>query len=186
MRNSICRQMALVLFVSVLALAHSPTVAAQGAFAGVTSATVSGEIEFISCDDDSDTFSAGSIQVAGQTFVIPRNLVMDLPANRLTVCQLFEQAPPSCLAQGESGLARSDNCLRARGGAYAHILGNQMPDGTCIVGEMFLQKSNEVFDGTVTYINSRVVCRAAVGGGTLVHLGISGPTAGPLILPTPA
>lgn len=153
MRNGIYRQLVLVLFASVLTLAFSSSALAQGEFAGVTSATVSGEIEFISCDDINDVWSSGTIQVAGQTFILPRNLLFDLPMNRLTVCQLFQQAPPSCLAMGESGLARSDDCLRARGGSYAHILGNQMPDGTCIVGEMFLQKSNEVFGGKITYIN---------------------------------
>ena len=42
--------------------------------------------------------------------VIPRNLLIDLPANRLTLQQLFAQAPPACLANGETGLAKADRC----------------------------------------------------------------------------
>jgi len=126
----------------------SPSLEAQ-----VGSAPVDGEIEFLFLDDPDDFWSSGSIVLAGQTIIIPRNLLIDLPANRLTLWQLFNEAPPSCLALGESGLARADGCTRGKGGGYGHVVANQMPDGTFVAGELFLQKGLEVFSGVVSYIN---------------------------------
>ncbi len=120
---------------------------------GVTGASVSGEIEFIAADDPTDLFSAGTMVISGQAWIIPRNLLIDLPANRLTLTQLLEQAPPESLALGESGLSSSDSSLRGRGGATAHLLGNQMPDGRNIAGDVFIQKDVDFATGTVTFIN---------------------------------
>jgi len=42
--------------------------------------------------------------------ILPENLLLDLPANRLTLWQLFDQPPAGCKAAGESGLAKADKC----------------------------------------------------------------------------
>ncbi len=47
----------------------------------VQMAPVSGEIERIFINDRTDPWSGGEIVVGGQIVIIPRNLLMDLPAN---------------------------------------------------------------------------------------------------------
>ena len=61
---------------------------------GAVMAPIVGEIERISLDNPADVWSGGRIVVRGDNVVIPRNLLIDLPANRLTLQQLFAQAPP--------------------------------------------------------------------------------------------
>src|SRR5215813_552978 len=89
----------LVLFAFLLLPAG--TVHAQTASA----APITGEIERLTLDSQKDPWSGGIIVVGGQNIIIPRNLLMDLPANRLTLNQTFAQAPPACLQRAESGLA---------------------------------------------------------------------------------
>lgn len=143
----------LVLFTFTFSLsAHAQLGVGDGTM-GVTGAAVSGEIEFMSVDDMNDPFSSGIMIVAGQAWIIPKNLIVGLPANYLTLQQIFTEAPPEALAMGESGLVRGDASLRGRGGATAHILGNQMPDGRNIAGDVFIQKDVDTVQGTVTYID---------------------------------
>ncbi len=120
---------------------------------GVTGAGVSGEIEFIAVEDPTDFFSGGVLVVSGQAWILPRNLLIDLPCNRLSLQQIFAQAPPEALAFGESGLCATDSSLRGRGGGTAHILGNQMPDGRNIAGEVFIMKDVDTVSGTVSFIS---------------------------------
>ena len=61
-------------------------------------------------DNPAEFWSGGRIVLRRDNVVIPRNLLIDLPANRLTLQQLFAQAPPACLANGEPGLAKADRC----------------------------------------------------------------------------
>jgi len=120
---------------------------------GITGAAVSGEIEFISVDDPNDPFSAGTLVVAGQAWIIPANTLIDLPANRLTLQQIIAQSPPEALALGETGLAKGDSTVRGRGGAIADMLGNQMADGRIIAGFVFIQKGTDFLTGDVTFIH---------------------------------
>src|ERR1044072_3012853 len=89
----------LVLFAFLLLPAS--TAQAQTASA----APIAGEIERLTVNNQQDPWSGGIVVVGGQNIILPRNLLMDLPANRLTLTQLFTQAPPACLQRGESGLA---------------------------------------------------------------------------------
>lgn len=143
----------LVLFVSCFSMSASAQLGVGDATMGVTGAGVSGEIEFMSVDDMNDPFSSGVMVIAGQAWIIPANLLIDLPANRLTLQQLFMQAPSEALAFGESGLVKGDSSLRGRGGATAHLLGNQMADGRNIAGDVFIQKDVDTISGRVSYIN---------------------------------
>src|ERR1044072_7248188 len=79
-----------------------------------TAAPISGEIERLTLNSQKDPWSGGVIVVGGQNIIIPRNLLMDLPANRLTLNQVFAQAPPACLQRAESGLANADVCTGSR------------------------------------------------------------------------
>ena len=119
---------------------------------GAVMAPIVGEIERISLDNPADVWSGGRIIVRGDNVVIPRNLLIDLPANRLTLQQLFAQAPPSCLANGETGLAKADRCnTRVRGGS-ATIFANRTGGGDVIAGDVRIAKAVESVTGTVTFV----------------------------------
>src|SRR5215813_3837483 len=90
-----------------------------------SAAPISGEIERLTLNNQQDPWSGGIIVVGGQNIILPRNLLMDLPANRLTLNQIFAQAPPACLQRAESGLAKSDFCNANKTGAIATIHANR-------------------------------------------------------------
>jgi len=73
--------------------------------------------------------------------VIPANLVMDLPANRLTIQQFCSQEPSGNLA--DCGI-----------GHIAVILANRQDDGTVIAGDIFIHKDDQDSQGVVTEINA--------------------------------
>jgi hypothetical protein len=50
----------------------------------------------------------GIITVSGQQIVIPDNTIVVMPASQLTVCDIFQMAPPASKANGQSGLALND------------------------------------------------------------------------------
>ncbi|RME41672.1 MAG: hypothetical protein D6796_15560, partial [Caldilineae bacterium] len=118
-----------------------------------TNAPIAGEIQFLSVDNPADVWSGGTVVVGGQTVIIPRNLLVDLPANRLTLQQIFEQAPPTCKALGESGLARGDACLGGGAGGIATIAANRTSAGNLIAGDVFLEKGQESVSGQITFID---------------------------------
>jgi fibronectin type 3 domain-containing protein len=137
----------LVLFAFLLLLAR--TAEAQTASA----APITGEIERLTLNSQKDPWSGGVIVVGGQNIIIPRNLLADLPANRLTLNQIFAQAPPACLQRAESGLAKADFCNTNKTGAIATIQANRTSAGNVIAGDIFIQKGVETVKGNVTYIN---------------------------------
>ncbi len=121
--------------------------------AQVQTAAVSGEIERISINNIADPWSGGEMVIGGQIVIIPRNLLMDLPANRLTLTQLFQQAPAACVAAGETGLAKLDTCNPSGAGAFATIDANKNDNGNVISGDVFIEKGREAVTGNVTYIS---------------------------------
>jgi len=118
-----------------------------------SAAPITGEIERLTLNSQTDPWSGGIIVVGGQNIIIPRNLLMDLPANRLTLNQAFAQAPPACLQRAESGLAKADFCNANKTGAIATIHANRTSAGNVIAGDVFIQKGVETVKGKVTYIN---------------------------------
>ncbi|HXB67426.1 MAG TPA: Ig-like domain-containing protein [Candidatus Acidoferrales bacterium] len=127
--------------------------AATTAHAASTQALISGEIERMAVNNVSDPWSGGTIVVGGQTVMIPRNLLFDLPANRLTLVQIFTGAPAGCAAVGESGLAKSDTCNNRTSGGFAAIAANRTSGGNVIAGDIYIEKGREIVTGVVTYIN---------------------------------
>ncbi len=113
---------------------------------------ISGEVERIIVDNPLDTWSRGTMVVSGRNIIIPRNMVIDLPANRLTLQQLFVNAPSIC-PPDETGLAKADSCNNSGTGAAVTILGNKTNAGDLIAGEVFLEKKAEIVSGTVSYLN---------------------------------
>ena len=120
-----------------------------------TSATIDGAIDRVTLDTPGDHWSGGTIEVGGQKVIIPRNLLMDLPANRLTLQEFMAQAPGLCPTLGQSGLARADSPLCNTSGqpGYALIHANRTSNGNTIAGDVFIQKGIDAVSGTVTYIN---------------------------------
>ncbi len=110
-----------------------------------------GVIEVLKVDDPGNPWSGGRIVVGGQVVIIPRNMVIELPANFLTLQQIFAQAPAACVALGESGLAASDEC--APGGGVATILANRTAAGDVIAGDVFLEKGQETVTGRVSFVS---------------------------------
>jgi len=116
-----------------------------------TGELIAGTVDFISIDDPTDVWSGGTIVVSGQKVLIPRNLLIDLPANRLTLQQFFADAPPAALARNEAGIATTE--ASAFDGAIATILANRTPAGNAIAGHIELAKGGETVTGTVTFID---------------------------------
>jgi len=90
-------------------------------------ALITGEIERITVTNPADVWSGGTIVVGGQNVIIPRNLLIDLPANRLTLQQLFMGAPASCQASAEMNYSPAirfspiiSNCSRTAGYGKLH------------------------------------------------------------------
>lgn len=141
-------RMLLMLFAFLLLLGPR-TAQAQTASA----APITGEIERLTLNSQTDPWSGGVMVVGGQNIIIPRNLLADLPANRLTLNQIFAQAPPACLQRAESGLAKGDFCNPSKTGAIATIHANRTSAGNVIAGDVYIQKGIETVKGIVTYIN---------------------------------
>ncbi len=120
-----------------------------------TQAPISGEIQHISINDINDPWSGGVMVVGGQSVIVPANLLMDLPANRLTLQQLYAQAPAAC--QGavppETGLAKGDSCNATGTGGFATIAANRSEGGAVIAGDVFIEKAKETVAGDITFIN---------------------------------
>ena len=140
---------AMLLLLFAFLLSPAGTTQAQTASA----APITGEIERLTLNSQTDPWSGGIMVVGGQNIILPRNLLMDLPANRLTLNQIFTQAPPACLQRAESGLAKADFCNANKTGAIATIHANRTSAGNVIAGDIFIQKGVDTVKGNVTYIN---------------------------------
>jgi len=112
-----------------------------------------GEIESLRVNNDNGVYSSGVMVVGGVEMIIPKNMLIDLPANRLSLKQIFDQAPAACVANGESGLAKTDKCNGIGTGAIATLHAVRTNAGNVIVGDLFIQKAAELVVGVVTYIN---------------------------------
>ncbi len=124
-----------------------------GVQAAPTIAAIEGEIQSLTRASPGDHWTGGTIVVSGQNIILPRNLLLDLPANRLTLNQLFDQAPAACVALGESGLAKGDKCNTSGKGGVANIAANRTNGGNVIAGDVYIQKSVESVNGVVTFID---------------------------------
>jgi len=121
--------------------------------AAVIFAPITGEIERLTLNDAADVYSGGVMVVGGHEVILPRNLLIDLPANRLTLQQIFAQAPAGCVANGESGLAKADRCNGSGTGGFATLSANNSSNGNVIAGDVLIEKGKEAVTGKVTYIN---------------------------------
>jgi hypothetical protein len=116
------------------------------------SAMITGSIDTICIDDPTDVWSGGTMVIGGQNVIIPRNLIIELPANRMSLQQLYQQAPPASFLEGETGLAVSDRS-RVSFPGFATVLANTTINLTPIAGEIFIEKAADTITGKVTYID---------------------------------
>ena len=107
-KSGTARALTLPVLLVLFAFTLMPAATAQAQTA--SAAPINGEIERLTLNSQKDPWSGGVIVVGGQNIIIPRNLLMDLPANRITLNQAFAQAPAACLSRAESGLAKADFC----------------------------------------------------------------------------
>ncbi|NJD62241.1 MAG: hypothetical protein FIA93_05920, partial [Deltaproteobacteria bacterium] len=121
--------------------------------AAPVNANAGGEIERFTLDNTADPWSGAKMQVGGVVVILPRNLLMDLPANRLSPKQFFDQAPAECVALGESGVAKGDACNRSGVGGFATITANRNDAGNIIAGDVLIHKGVADVLGVVTYID---------------------------------
>ena len=127
--------------------------AAGTAHAAPAQTDLAGEIERITLDNPADYWTGGKIVVGGQTVILPKNLLLDLPANRLTLWQLVDQAPEPCKSRGETGLAKGDTCNLSGTGGIVTLSANRTNGNNVIAGDVFIEKGQEVVTGKITYIN---------------------------------
>jgi hypothetical protein len=118
-----------------------------------TSAPITGEIQAITLTTPGDVWSGGTMTIGGQTIILPRNLLINLPNDYQSLQQLYANAPPACLATGETGLAKNDRCASRATGAQATIVANRTDSGNIIAGQVDVFKALETVTGTVTYIS---------------------------------
>jgi len=119
---------------------------------GETSALIVGTVDSLVLDNAADIYSSGTMIVGGTEIVLPANLLIDEPANRLTLQQIFAQAPPACAALGVSGLASADVCDGAAA-SIATIHANKIADGRTVAGEVLIEKGQESIAGVVSFVD---------------------------------
>ena len=106
--------------------------------AAPTAAEITGEIERLTLNNPADVYSGGVMIVGGSQVILPKNLLIDLPANRLPLQQIFAQAPAACKANGESGLAKADKCNASGTGGFATLSGVHSTAGNIIAGDVLI------------------------------------------------
>ncbi len=109
----------------------------MGPAPGSPSATqfdITGLIQEASLDNSFDILSSGTIKVNGHVVVVPRNLIVIMPAAALTWQELFNLAPPPygssvTIANLQTGMALADVPTPLT--TYeAHVVGNRVVTGT--------------------------------------------------------
>jgi hypothetical protein len=103
-----------------------------------------GAIESITVDDMNDPSSAGRMVVKGKEVTIPRDLLIGLPAGRITLRNLVNEAPEACKSQQppQSGLAVADTCRNGGTPALARIVANPTASGGMEASLVMVQKDS--------------------------------------------
>ncbi len=156
-RNSCLSPKVAGLALATLGLSGFLALGSAGEAQAATNVIIDGVIDRITVDNMASPWSGGVIEVGGQKVIIPKNLLMDLPANRMTLQQFMAQAPGICRLSvpPQSGLARADSpaCNTSGQPGYALIHANRTNNGNVIAGDVFIQKGVEAVTGIVTYID---------------------------------
>src|SRR5512140_2384074 len=146
---------------AIATLIAAPAAMAQAVVPPSTQFDVTGLIQEAALDPacQADPHCGGTIKVNGHVIVVPREIVVILPANALTWQELFAQAPlPYGLAAApvpSSGMALAD--LPAPLTAYeAHVIGNRVlggPAGADLYIAAMIFASQETLNNGAGYIN---------------------------------
>lgn len=118
-------------------------VSSSNAYAKITGAAYIGSIANVTIAEPADQWSLATIYLTGEQggIIIPSNLVVDLPANRMTMQQFCSQEP-------------SGNPSDCGVNHIAVILANRQDDGTVIAGDVFIHKDDQDRQGLVSEVNS--------------------------------
>jgi len=148
----------------MVALAASMTMRPQAqtpAAGGAAPFDVIGFIDAATMTPEADGFSGGgTVTVNGQTIIVPKNTLLQMPAFALTWQELFQMAPERWRASGASGLATADRDADGNPPATTYevrIQGNRLRSGSgeqYIAGLMFMaQQSLNGGAGFINYID---------------------------------
>ena len=74
---------------------------------------LSGTLTALHVEDAADRLSAGSVAVDARTVVVPRTLPLDVAGVRLTIHDVFANAPMACRRANEIDLSASGVCRSA-------------------------------------------------------------------------
>jgi hypothetical protein len=124
--------------------AQAKAAGAAQAKAKAAGTLILGVIESVTVDDMNDPSSAGRMVVKGKEITIPRDLLIGLPAGRMTLRNLVLEAPAACKSQQppQSGLAVSDTCLDGGTPALARIVANATESGGMVASLVMVQKDS--------------------------------------------
>jgi hypothetical protein len=123
-----------------------------------------GAIQAFTVSTPGNLYSGGTLMVNGITVVVPANLVATLPANYLTVGQIFAQSPVA----GRSALALND--LPAPLAAYEATISGNIVNGVYTAGLVSIaQQSLNTASGVIKAINyaTGALCVGAAPGACL-------------------
>ena len=139
-----------------------------------------GEVRRLQLETPGDPRSAGVIEIDGTRVAIPPGLLVALPATAMTLPALFAEAPVSCRARNESGVAQDDGCRahppglnRARAlvdttprsglspkppaaapVAQATVQAQRDADGRLVASAVAISKNVEYVWGAVSFVNT--------------------------------
>jgi hypothetical protein len=133
------------LMASTLASAQAPGVGVGPGANGETGSILIGKIQTITLDDPASRWTGALLTLqSGARIILPQNLNLDLPANRLTIQEFCSQEPGQ--VQGQ--------CLVPFNTYDVTALTNRQADGLVIAGDVFISKSEGLFEGIVTLIDT--------------------------------
>ncbi len=125
---------------------------------------MTGFIQNATLDPTGDVLTGGTLTVNGNTIIVPRNTIMQMPAFALTWAQLFSMAPAP-YGPFQTGLAMND--IPTPLATYeVHVQGNRIGD-TYIAGLIFMSQqslnSGQGFINFMDYANNEMRVGGVIG-----------------------
>lgn len=132
------------ILISSIALAQAPGAGVGPGANGETGAIYAGFISSVTLADPAARWSGATLVLeGGVTIVVPRNLNVDLPANRLSIQEFCVQEPGQLAGQ----------CVLPARTHFATVMANRQADGRVIAGDVFIHKGEGQYQGVVTQID---------------------------------
>ena len=142
---------------------------------------ITGFLQEATVDNIADPHSGGTLKVNGHVVIVPKETVVEFPANQITWQEVFAQAPAPYTGRA-TGMASAD--LPAPLSTYeVHVIGNRVINGASdqyIAGLVFVSQqglnSGQGFINFIDYTTGDVWVGAALGAPGGVRLRLNDPT----------